>query len=52
MKFVSKFLLGFLPCILILAAVAAIVTIAQHMPGLAILPLAAAVAYITWKELF
>ena len=28
MKFVSKFLLGFLPCILILAAVAAIVTIA------------------------
>lgn len=50
MKFVSKLLLGLVPCILILAAAVITVT-AQHLPGLAIIPMAAAVAYITWKEL-
>lgn len=52
MKFVSKLLLGLVPCILVLTAAAVITVTAQHLPGLAIIPMAAAVAYITWKELF
>lgn len=51
MKTILKIVLGFVPVILILAAVCLIVYAANHLPGWVVLPLSVPTIAMTWHEM-